>query len=96
MTSLTRAGIAEEIQKKLGFSFSESTSIVDMLVDELCDALEKNDSLKVTSFGTFSVRQKKPRIGRNPKTKEEAVISGRKVVSFYSSNLLDDELNSQF
>ncbi|HCR86110.1 MAG TPA: integration host factor subunit alpha [Alphaproteobacteria bacterium] len=94
MTSLTRADIAGEVQKKLGFSFSESTSIVDMLVEELCAALEKNDSLKVTSFGTFSVRHKKPRISRNPKTKVEAVISGRKVVSFYSSNLLDEELNS--
>ena len=92
--NLTRADIATEIQKKLGFSFSESNSMVDSMVDELCAGLKQEDILKISGFGTFSVKEKAARIGRNPKTKEEAVISARKVVSFYSSNLLDEEINS--
>jgi integration host factor subunit alpha len=93
MNSLTRADIADEIQRKLGFSFSEANNTVDLLVDELCDGVVNDGNLKVTSFGTFTVREKKPRIGRNPKTKVEAVISGRKVVSFYCSSMLDEEIN---
>jgi integration host factor subunit alpha len=91
--TLTRATIAAQVQKSLGFSFTESTEIVDSLVDEMCNCLEKNGSLKISSFGTFVVNQKKQRIGRNPKTKKEAVITPRKVVSFYTSNILADEVN---
>lgn len=91
--TLTRANIAEHFQKSLGFSFSESTEYVDSMVEELCEGIMKNGHLKVSSFGTFQVNQKKQRIGRNPKTKEEAVITPRKVVSFYSSNILVDEIN---
>ena len=91
--TLTRAGIAEQVQKTLGFSFSESNEMVDSLVNEMCASLEKYGSLKISSFGTFTVKQKSQRIGRNPKTKEEAVISPRKVVSFYSSNILTDIVN---
>jgi integration host factor subunit alpha len=91
--TLTRADIATQIQKSLGFSFSESTELVDSLVEEMCVGLEGIGSLKISSFGTFVVNQKAQRIGRNPKTKEEAVITPRKVVSFYSSNILVDEVN---
>jgi integration host factor subunit alpha len=91
--TLTRADIAAQVQKNLGFSFSESNELVDSLVEEMCIALETIGSLKVSSFGTFVVNQKGQRIGRNPKTKEEAVITPRKVVSFYSSNILVDEVN---
>ncbi len=92
--TLTRADIAEQVQKSLGFSFSESNELVDSLVEEMCIALENVGSLKISSFGTFTVNQKAQRIGRNPKTKEEAVITPRKVVSFYSSNILVDEINN--
>ncbi len=92
--TLTRAEIAAQVQKILGFSFSESTEMVDSLVEEMCVSLEKNGGLKISSFGTFTVNQKGQRIGRNPKTKEEAIITPRKVVSFYSSNILVDEVNS--
>lgn len=91
--TLTRADIAEAVQKSLGFSFSESVELVDSIVDELCNSIEKNGTLKVSSFGTFNVNSKRQRIGRNPKTKQEAVISPRKVVSFYASNILNDKLN---
>jgi len=92
--TLTRADIAEQVQKALGFSFSESTELVDSLVEEMCISLEKAGTLKISSFGTFVVNEKGQRIGRNPKTKEEAVISARKVVSFYASNILADEVNT--
>ena len=91
--TLTRAEIATHVQKTLGFSFSESTGMVDSLVEEMCICLENNGELKISSFGTFMVNQKAQRIGRNPKTKEEAVITPRKVVSFYSSNILVDAVN---
>ncbi len=93
MATLTRADIAEQVQKLLGFSFSESTEMVDSLIEEMCQILEKNGSLKISSFGTFTVNQKGQRIGRNPKTKEEAVITPRKVISFYASNILGDAVN---
>ena len=91
--TLTRADIAESIQKQLGFSYSESSEIIHSFIDEICKSLDKEGFLKVSSFGTFNVKQKKARIGRNPKTKEEAVISARKVVSFYASNILNDKIN---
>jgi len=91
--TLTRASIAEIVHKKIGFSFSESSELVDSVVDEVIKGLDKDGILKISSFGTFTVNEKKARIGRNPKTKEEAVISARKVVSFYASNILNDVVN---
>ena len=91
--TLTRSNIAEIVQKNLGFSFSESSELVDSLVDEICETMKKEENLKISSFGTFSVNHKKERIGRNPKTKEEAVIKPRKVVSFYASNILNEKIN---
>lgn len=91
--TLTRATIAEIVHKTIGFSFSESSELVDSLVDEISNALAKEENLKISSFGTFTVNQKSARIGRNPKTKEEAVIAPRKVVSFYASNILTDLVN---
>lgn len=91
--TLTRAEIAESVQRSLGFSFSESVEIVDSMVEELCKALEAIGTLKISSFGTFAVNSKKQRVGRNPKTKQEAVIAPRKVVSFYASNILNEKIN---
>ena len=67
--------------------------MVDSLVDEMVGAINDKGTLKISSFGTFTVNQKAERIGRNPKTKEEAIISARKVVSFYASNILTDSVN---
>lgn len=91
--TLTRAEIAEKIQEQLGLSFSEAMEILDNIITETCDQIAEFGNLKISSFGTFMVNEKKERVGRNPKTKEEAVISARKVVSFYSSNHLNDEVN---
>ncbi|MDX1949834.1 MAG: integration host factor subunit alpha [Rickettsiales bacterium] len=91
--TLTRSNIAESVQRTLGFSFSESVEIVDSLVEEMCKSIEASEELKISSFGSFVVNSKRARVGRNPKTKKEAVIAPRKVVSFYASNVLNDEIN---
>lgn len=95
MQTLTRSDLAEAIHKKLGFSISESAEKVDFIVDELVSSLKENGEVKISSFGTFEVRSKGERIGRNPKTKVEAVIKPRKVVSFYISNVLFDKINNR-
>jgi integration host factor subunit alpha len=94
MTTLTRSNISESIHKKLGFSISESAEMVDFIIDDLVTSLKANGEVKISSFGTFEVRSKAARIGRNPKTKAEAIIKPRKVVSFYISNVLFDKINA--
>ena len=91
--TVTRAEIAEAIYKNVGLSHQESGDLVDMMFDIMADKIARGESVKITRLGTFDVRQKKARIGRNPKTMEEATISARKVVSFRPSLLLKKEMN---
>ncbi|MEC7735147.1 MAG: integration host factor subunit alpha [Pseudomonadota bacterium] len=86
--TLTRAELAELIYSEVGISKTEASEIVDQFFEEIIIDLMEGNSVKLTSFGTFSVRHKKERIGRNPKTKEEAVIDPRRVVSFRASREL--------
>ena len=86
--TLTRAELAELIYSEVGISKTEASEIVDQFFEEIITDLMEGNSVKLTSFGTFSVRHKKERIGRNPKTKEEAVIDPRRVVSFRASREL--------
>ncbi len=86
--TLTRAELAELIYSEIGISKTEASEIVDQFFEEIIIDLMEGNSVKLTSFGTFSVRHKKERIGRNPKTKEEAVIDPRRVVSFRASREL--------
>ena len=83
--TLTKAHIAASVSIDLGFSVAESLKLVADVFSEIGKSLEKGDNVKISSFGTFSVKNKKERIGRNPKTKKEAVITARRVVSFHSS-----------
>ncbi len=92
--TLTRADIADTIHRTLGISQTESAEITDAIIEEIISALERNEEIKLSSFGTFRIRQKKERIGRNPKTKIEAKISARKVVNFYPSTQLNKLINS--
>ena len=94
-TTLTCAHLAQAIFRKVGFSRVESSEIVDAVLEELVTALGKEGKVKLSSFGTFEVRSKKQRIGRNPKTKVEVAISPRKVVSFHASPLLKQRLNGK-
>ena len=91
--TLTRADLAELIYNEVGISKTEASEIVDQFFEEIILDLIDGNSVKLTSFGTFSVRHKKERIGRNPKTKEEAIIDARRVVSFRASKELKRRIN---
>jgi len=91
--TLTKADIVEAIYEKIGFSKKESADLVEMVFDTLKDTLEKGEKIKISGFGNFVVRAKKPRIGRNPQTGEEIEISARKVLTFRPSQVLKAALN---
>lgn len=91
--TLTRADLSAVVYRDLGLSLSESTQLVDAVLEEMILALETEDSLKLSSFGTFTVRTKNQRVGRNPKTGVEVPITPRAVVSFNASNNLKAEVN---
>ena len=86
--TITRADLAEAVFRKVGLSRTESAELVEMVIDEVCGAIVRGDSVKLSSFATFQVRDKKERIGRNPKTGEEVPISPRRVMTFKASNVL--------
>lgn len=87
-TTVTRADLAEAVFRKVGVSRTESSDLVDTIIEEICSALSRDEEVKLSSFATFHVRSKGEREGRNPKTGETAIISPRKVVSFKASNSL--------
>lgn len=91
--TVTRADLTEAVYREIGFSYSESSELVDKVLEELSACLEEGQDVKLSSFGSFKVRVKQPRIGRNPKTKESATISARRVVTFHASNMLKKRIN---
>jgi len=92
--TLTRADLADSVFETVGLSRVESAELVDDVVELMAEAIEQEDVLKISSFGTFSVRQKKARVGRNPKTGVEVTITPRKVVTFKASQVLKDRMNN--
>jgi len=92
--SLIRADIAEAIYQKIGLSRNESADMVGTILDEISDSLEKGKNVKITSFGSFTVRNKRQRIGRNPKTGVEVPITPRRVMSFRPSHILRKKVNT--
>ena len=92
--TITRADLANSIYQELGISHAESGEIVDAAIEEVILALIAGEQVKLSSFGTFKIRRKKERIGRNPKTKQEVPISARRVVTFHSSNILTRRINN--
>ena len=90
----TRNDIIEAISENVGLSLSDSSLIIEEIFESILNELEKGDDIKISSFGTFSVRHKKSRIGRNPKTGVEVPITERNVVSFSSSNVLKTSFKS--
>ncbi len=91
--TLTRADLSTSVYREIGLSLSESTSIVDAVIDEIAAALTEGETVKLSSFGTFNLRRKKQRVGRNPKTGVEVPITPRTVLSFNASNILKQEVN---
>ena len=92
--TITRNELAISVHKKIGLSQNECSNLVSNVIDEIINNLETGDSVKLSSFGTFTVNSKKERIGRNPKTGVEAKITPRRVLSFKASNLLKKRINN--
>ena len=92
--NLTKKDLINSIYMQIGFSKRISENLLEDVLETIIDNLKKNKKLKISKFGTFSVRNKKKRIGRNPKTKEEAIILQRKVVKFTPSSLVKKKLNN--
>jgi integration host factor subunit alpha len=91
--TVTRAHLAEAVYQEVGLSRSESGELVDAILDEVSQALLDDGTVKISSFGTFTVRQKGQRVGRNPKTGEEVPILPRQVLVFRASQKLKDLIN---
>jgi integration host factor subunit alpha len=91
--NLTKKDLVNLIYMQLGFSKQISENLIDDFFKTIIDNLEKEKSLKLSKFGTFSIRQKKSRLGRNPKTKEEKIISERNVVLFKPSKEFKEFVN---
>jgi len=92
--TLTRADLAEAVYQEVGLSRSESSSLVESVLNEVADTLVKGETVKLSSFGSFQVREKGGRVGRNPKTGEEVPIDPRRVLVFRASHVLKDRINS--
>jgi integration host factor subunit alpha len=92
--TVTRAQLSEAVYQEVGLSRNESATLVDTVLSEISEALARGEMVKISSFGSFSVRQKGQRVGRNPKTGEEVPISPRKVLVFRASHVLKEHINS--
>ena len=91
--NFTRKNLSNNVHKNLGFSKNISSFLIDDFFESLISELIKFNKIKISSFGTFRVIDKKERIGRNPKTKVEAKIEARRVVKFTPSNIIKEKLN---
>jgi integration host factor subunit alpha len=91
--TVTRAQLSEAVYQEVGLSRNESAQLVENVLDEICNALVRGEMVKISSFGSFSVRRKGRRIGRNPKTGQEVPINPRRVLVFRASHLLKDQIN---
>ena len=87
---LTRADLAEAVVRKVGLPRNESQELVELVLNEIAGCLARGDAVKLSSFGSFGIRQKGERIGRNPKTGEEVPITPRRVLVFRPSNIMKD------
>lgn len=92
-TTVTRAHLSEAVYEEVGLSRNESADLVETVLEEISGALSRGEMVKISSFGSFGVRQKGQRIGRNPKTGEEVPIMPRRVLVFRASHVLKDRIN---
>ncbi len=91
--TVTRANLSDAVYQEVGLSRSESAELVDSVLHEISDALVRGEKVKLSSFGSFMVRQKGKRVGRNPKTGKEAHILPRRVLIFRASHALKSRIN---
>lgn len=92
--TITRADLAEAVYEEVGLSRNESADLVEAVLDEVSNALLRGENVKISSFGSFSIREKGERIGRNPKTGVEVPILPRKVLVFRASHVLKDRISN--
>ncbi len=92
--TITRADLAEAVYQEVGLSRNESADLVEAILSEISGSLVSGENVKISSFGSFLVRDKGRRIGRNPKTGEEVSIEPRRVLSFRASQVLKDRINA--
>jgi integration host factor subunit alpha len=92
--TVTRAQLTEAVYQEVGLSRNESAELVESVIAEISRALERGDMVKISSFGSFAVRKKGPRVGRNPKTGQEVPISPRRVLVFRASHALKHQINN--
>jgi len=92
--TVTRADLTEAVYREIGLSRVESAALVESIIDHMIDALLRGESVKLAGFGTFSLRDKKERMGRNPKTGKEVPITPRRVLVFKPSSVLKDRVDS--
>ncbi|MGN6269532.1 MAG: integration host factor subunit alpha [Sphingomonas sp.] len=90
--TLTRADLAESLHRKVGLSRAESANLVEQILDQMSGALAKGENVKISGFGTFVLRDKGQRIGRNPKTGIEVPIAPRRVLTFRASQMMRDRI----
>ncbi len=91
--TVTRADLTEAVYQEVGLSHNESAQLVKSVLEEVASTLAQGEAVKLPSFGTFSLHDKTQRMGRNPKTGEEALIPPRRVVLFRASHVLKDRIN---
>lgn len=94
MKTVTRADVADMISEEIGLSRKDASDILDNVLDEVVADLVAGNDVKLSSFGTFSLRDKAARVGRNPRTKVETEISPRRVISFKPSQTMRKEINA--
>ncbi len=92
--TLTRADLAEAVFEKVGLPRNEAAELVELVLKQIVYALERGESIKLSSFGSFGLRQKSERVGRNPKTGEVVPITPRRVIVFKASNIMKDRINA--
>ena len=90
--TLTRADLAESLHKQVGLSRADSSRLVEQILDNMCGALAKGENVKISGFGTFVLRDKGERVGRNPKTGVEVPIAPRRVLTFRASQMMRERI----
>tara|TARA_B100000378_G_scaffold28694_2_gene21807 strand:- start:868 stop:1173 length:306 start_codon:yes stop_codon:yes gene_type:complete len=91
--TLTRADLADVIHRKVGLSRAESLDMVENILGHMCNAMADGENVKISGFGTFLLRDKGERVGRNPKTGVEVPITPRRVMTFRASKMLKDKVS---
>ena len=90
--TLTRADLAETLHREVGLSRADSARLVEQILAEMCEALSRGENVKISGFGTFVLRDKGERVGRNPKTGVEVPIAPRRVLTFRASQMMRERI----